>query len=220
MNATSHSDEHTDLHIDDQRQIWEREYRRKGKIWGNVPCEATVDDGTGIFIDLGCGDGKNLRRISGSKNLRIGLDFSMQSLRISRRDPVLEGVCFVCADALSLPFRDNVIDNADAHHVLGHLKVSDRSHAAAEVYRVLRPGGRLLITVSGRNDFRSQKGREIEPGTFIKGDGIITHFFTREELYTFSPDLSSIYINEFAWTMRIHGVKHQRITFVALYEKI
>ncbi len=50
-----------------------------------------------------------------------------------------------CADMQDLPFADNTFDWAMAHHVLEHV-VDDR-RALAELYRVLKPGGRALLSV-------------------------------------------------------------------------
>jgi ubiquinone/menaquinone biosynthesis C-methylase UbiE len=204
----------------DQKEVWEKEYRRKGKIWGRVPCEDTADNGLGIFVDLGCGDGKNLRRSSLAKNFRVGIDFSMESLLLSRKDPVLDGCHFICADVKYLPFRTSSVNNTDAHHLLGHLSSSEFKEAVREIQRIMKPGGRLMITVFSRSDFRSGKGREIEPWTYIKGNGIITHFFTRSELTVISPILSTDSIKESAWVMKIRGLAHQRVVLVVSYQKL
>ncbi len=50
-----------------------------------------------------------------------------------------------CADIQALPFANDCFDWAMANHVLEH--VADDSRALAELYRVLKPGGRALLTV-------------------------------------------------------------------------
>ncbi|PHS26997.1 MAG: SAM-dependent methyltransferase [Robiginitomaculum sp.] len=50
-----------------------------------------------------------------------------------------------CADIQDLPFPDNHFDWAMANHVLEH--VPDDMRALLEIFRVLKPGGRALLTV-------------------------------------------------------------------------
>jgi cyclopropane fatty-acyl-phospholipid synthase-like methyltransferase len=53
-------------------------------------------------------------------------------------------VSFECADAMALPFPDQSFDAAMAIESLVHMP--DRRHALSEVARVLRPGGRLVLS--------------------------------------------------------------------------
>lgn len=205
--------------IPDQRQIWEREYKVKGKIWRRVPSEDTADCGEGIFVDLGCGDGKNLRRSSQAGNLRIGIDFSKQSLLLSGRDPGFNGIDFICADVVNLPIRSSSVDTADGHHLIGHLSEADRRLAALEISRILKPKGRVIITVFGKSDIRSGKGINIEPDTYLNGNNIITHFFSAHEIKLLFPDLLLISVKESGWIMNIRGVQYPREILVASFIK-
>lgn len=62
-----------------------------------------------------------------------------------RGGPLAPGLA--AADAVRLPFGDEVFDAAVASHVLYH--VPDRSAALVELHRVLRPGGRVLVATNG-----------------------------------------------------------------------
>ncbi len=52
--------------------------------------------------------------------------------------------CDITADLLSLPFGEESIDNVLLTEVLEHCE--DPPRAAREVYRVMKPGGMLLVT--------------------------------------------------------------------------
>jgi ubiquinone/menaquinone biosynthesis C-methylase UbiE len=92
---------------------------------------------TGRTLDLGCGTGRNLPLLAGTRS--IGLDPSWSSLRRARRRAA--GVALVQGSAEALPFRDGVFDTVVSGLVL--CSVPDPARGLAEVRRVLRPGGTL-----------------------------------------------------------------------------
>lgn len=57
------------------------------------------------------------------------------------------------ADAQTLPFPDAAFDRVVAMHMLYH--VPDQQRAIAEMYRVLKPGGTLVVTTNGLNNMRA-----------------------------------------------------------------
>lgn len=54
------------------------------------------------------------------------------------------------ADAMALPFADQSFDVVVAMHMFYHL--GDQAGAMAEMHRVLKPGGRLVVTTNGREN--------------------------------------------------------------------
>src|SRR5215218_66776 len=98
-----------------------------------------------VVLDCGCGYGFTLRVLRELTGARlVGLD--LQRERVANvRERLGEGVGLVQGSALSLPFADETIDKAVSSEVLEHLP-DDRA-AVAELFRVLRPGGTLVVTV-------------------------------------------------------------------------
>jgi SAM-dependent methyltransferase len=201
-----------------QRQAWDTEYQVKGTLWGNSPLEPTTQINQGIFLDLGCGNGKNFRTASFA-TCRIGLDFSMTALRLCRSRSELADVSFICADVRYLPFKKSQIQNIDAHHILGHLLHTDRITAAREITRTLSPDGELLVTVFGTEDFRSTSGVEVEDGTLLKGNGIITHYFSESDIQSLFVDLTLLSASPCTWTMRVKNQRFPRFVWILRYRK-
>ena len=89
----------------------------------------------GLAADLGCGFGPY--RSYFRQATYIGLDFPAAS-------PAEAGAAEVYGDLLALPFRDASLDAVLCTQVLEH--VPDPGRAMGEIARVLKPGGRLLLS--------------------------------------------------------------------------
>jgi 2-polyprenyl-3-methyl-5-hydroxy-6-metoxy-1,4-benzoquinol methylase len=102
------------------------------------------------LLDLGCGAGGFVAKASlTDPGLRcVGVDLSGSMLRIAaNKCPSTEGsVLFTQADAQRLCFASNELDFVTCMHMMYH--VPDISRAVAELARVLKPGGMLVITAN------------------------------------------------------------------------
>ncbi|MEA2560794.1 MAG: hypothetical protein QOH06_2298 [Acidobacteriota bacterium] len=87
-------------------------------------------------LDVGCGTGQSRQIYIDRSSLYVGLDLSLESLRLARGRFESE---WMQADACRLPVRSGTFDVAAFSSVLHHL--GDRQAALAEALRVLRPGG-------------------------------------------------------------------------------
>lgn len=105
------------------------------------------------LLDAGCGTGGLLRRVAGDfpAVATVGLDFlPSAALRAARKSgrPVTAG------DTNQLPFPDACFDAAVSIDVICHAGV-DPGRALAELYRVLRPGGTLVLNLPAYDWLRS-----------------------------------------------------------------
>jgi arsenite methyltransferase len=98
-------------------------------------------------LDIGCGPGLLLRELAqqvGPKGRACGLDLSEPMLEVARRRCAdLDQVTLSSGDAAVLPYPDESLDVVVSTQVYEY--VPDIPAALAEVYRVLRPGGRVAI---------------------------------------------------------------------------
>ncbi len=97
------------------------------------------------LLDLATGTGDlALDALAQTAGLRVaGADFTVEMMRVGRRRPGALGVNWLAADALALPFADASFDAVIQGYLLRNLV--DIPTALAEQYRVLRPGGRVVV---------------------------------------------------------------------------
>ncbi len=92
-------------------------------------------------LDIGAGTGVSTAELAKSGAWVTGLDISQGMLRAGKR--VRPAVPLLAGDALALPFRDQTFDAVTISFALRN--VHDPAAALAEMARVTKPGGRLVI---------------------------------------------------------------------------
>jgi SAM-dependent methyltransferase len=91
-------------------------------------------------IDLGCGSGVFTQLLREAGYRVTGLDISPKLVERGRR--VYPGLDLIVGDAEALPFADGTFDGVLLSALVHHFP--DPRPLAAEVYRILRPGGRFM----------------------------------------------------------------------------
>lgn len=85
-------------------------------------------------LDAGCGEG-------------LLVDEFAARLRIEGLDPHYQSARVRVGSLIELPYDTGVFDRVLCLDVLEHLSFDEQARALTEVYRVLRPGGELLVSV-------------------------------------------------------------------------
>ena len=99
-------------------------------------------DGRQVIVDVGCGDGAATGMVRRLGHTVVGVDWSMMALRSARQHDLL--LIRGSVDAPGLPLGDGTVDMVILSEVIEHLV--DTDSAIDELHRVLRPGGRLLVS--------------------------------------------------------------------------
>ena len=151
-----------------------------------------------LVLDLGCGNGRDMRLFSSAGAQVVGMDISAKQLKVVRQRagsaPML-----VRGDVASLPFREGIADGAVLAATLHHLPFpGERLKALAEAHRCLAKDGLCLVGVWAREQPKFEEnflyakenlGNEWEPGDMLLDwklpDGRVFkryyHMFSEEE---------------------------------------
>jgi ubiquinone/menaquinone biosynthesis C-methylase UbiE len=202
-----------------RRESWDRDYRNRGRRFGRaVPNLPSLPRGA-VILETGCGDGKTLFGMVNRGWEILAIDFSAEAIRLCRSSPALMKLCYLMADAERLPLKGCSCDAVFLSHVIGHAPEAERELVASESARVLKPGGLLFFRGFSTADFRSGSGTLVEPGTRIRGDGIMTHYFTGEEVRDLFADLIPVSVREETWVLRVKRERHRRAEIIAEFLK-
>ena len=139
-----------------QRPNDEREYRLRTdvvlELAGLSPSPSTGERAR--LLDVGCGDGRFSAAATGAARV-VGVDVSQRALRYAAG--LVEGAVFVAADGASVPFCAESFDVVVLLDVIEHIPDRDERRAVGEAVRVLRRGGRLVISTNTDRSARELK---------------------------------------------------------------
>jgi|GEM_PF-543221 len=131
---------------------------------------------TGKVLDMGCGPGRDTRMLRLRGYDMTGIDQNAQFLRVAKRRN--QGVRFVEGDFRMLPFKDGEFDGVWSMASIVHLYDDDLKRVLEEYRRVLKRGGKLLVTgKEGKSRLNERHGAQV----FFRHD-------TKEELERFITD--------------------------------
>ena len=110
-------------------------------IWRAATVKAVAPKAGEKILDLAAGTGTSSAALAKSGADVTAADFSPGMIEVGRRKH--PGITFVEADAMNLPFADNEFDAVTIS--FGLRNIEDPKKALAEMFRVLKPGGRLVV---------------------------------------------------------------------------
>ena len=203
--------------VSSYHRAWDRDYASRGRVWGGGVKDLPRLPACSRVLELGCGDGKTLAAMPCGWE-KVALDVSPQALRLARRAGT--DASFILADASSLPLANDRFDAVFAFHVAGHLLAKQRAALAREALRVLQPGGRLFFRDFASDDMRAGKGEMVEPGTYLRKNGIITHFFDEDEAKGLFSGLMPEAVTTHSWRLLVRGEEMQRAEVQAAFLKV
>jgi SAM-dependent methyltransferase len=150
--------------------------------------------GDETVLDVGCGNGRYLRNLrrGGHRGLLVGLDASTGMLRGILAEEPTQPV--VLGDAQRLPLATPSADVVLAMHMLYHVPSAEA--AVAELRRVTRPGGQVLVLLNAGEHLRELRALMLEAGVqrpdrldVERGQPLLASAFEEIELHSIEGEL-------------------------------
>jgi len=191
--------------------MWEEHYSimRQLPDWLKRPVPFIVDSlslfkeyGSQVFLDLGCGAGRNSIYLGKEGFCVVGIDISQSALKKTKVWSKTEGIPnlkVLRGSMTSLPFVKHAFDVVISVSVVHHGLRKDIEKALNEIHTVLRDNGLFLANLLSTEDHRYGSGEKLENGTFRiiedfeqKKFEEAHHFFSKEEILTLLADFEKV----------------------------
>jgi demethylmenaquinone methyltransferase/2-methoxy-6-polyprenyl-1,4-benzoquinol methylase len=121
------------------------------RLWKRRLLQLSAIRADELALDLCCGTGDISHALASAGARVVGLDFNDRMLALAQQRGAREhvrGLQLVCADALRLPFPDRQFDLITVSYGLRNL--ADLEQALREMWRALKPAGRLVSLDFGK----------------------------------------------------------------------
>lgn len=162
------------------------------------------------ILDLGTGSGYLAFAIAKSSPLAFvtGLDIVEDTLKANTRQASqdeLENIEFTAYGGIQLPFKNNTYDTVVTRYALHHFP--DIQTTFNEIARILKPGGKLLISDPTPNTL--DQDRFVDRFMQLKDDGHI-RFYTLDEFTAYAQEAGLQFDSMFQSTIRFPRIADEQ----------
>lgn len=180
------------------RASWDSFYKRNGDrayrdrhYVDHVFSDALTAATGGTLVELGAGVGNGIIPLLRTLALHrtVFLDFSPRAIAMLEARADLRHVNYVArvCNVVTQSFgeNDNTVDCVTCLFFLSAIAPDHQPSVATKIFRVLKPGGHVVIRDYGRydnNQLRFAKGHRLADNWYVKGDGTRCYYFSTSDL--------------------------------------
>jgi O-antigen biosynthesis protein len=145
-------------------------------------------------LDMACGAGLGLSILEAARAWPVGVDYDAHALSEVRA--TMDSTHLICADAARLPFPNASVDAVVSFETIEH--VPDAGAMVAELRRVLKPGGQLVLSTPnkafGPPERHTANKFHIREFTADELRELLTERFAEVQLYGQRPSVTYRYV--------------------------
>lgn len=163
------------------------------------------------ILDLGCGAGRHCHYLASLGFNVYGCDISETGIRytLERLSKDNLQAHLIKSDMTAIPFKNDFFDAIVSYSVIHHNTIDSIKECVSEIYRTLKPSGRLFLKVKSTVDSNFRKGKQLETNTFLfpsgPEEGIPHHYSDKEELMNLLKNFNIIQLIQ----LSVHTVIHK-----------
>ena len=201
------------FHKDRIIENWDELYKLKSTPWDSGREEKILTDlietgkiKKGLTLDIGCGQGTDSLYLKEKGFPVIGIDISLYGLRLAREKGKNKNIKIILCqgDALELPFISKSFDLINDRGCFHHINKKNRPDYCSEIYRILKPEGKILLRVFGENYFKS--GGSGQPLYKKEIKKIFEKFFYISEILDYKG-MGNKWSVDMTWTLMYKKIK-------------
>lgn len=211
-----------------QDKAWEKEYRDPKLIsLGNEPSKVIKDFVRFLknvenlkVLDLGCGNGKNMKYFAEKGANVVGIDISSTAISYT------EGLGIVGDIGKPLPFENESFDTILDVTSSNALNEKEREIYIKEIYRVLKPGGYVFVRALCKDGDENAKNLiKISPGKekdtyYMKELDLYERVFTKEDFLDLYKDFKIEKLEKQTHYARLNNRSYKRNYWIAYLQKM
>ena len=226
-------------HKEELRQLWEVEYGRQSTIPSTrriAPAHALVqllenfDLRADTALDLGCGNGRNTFYLAELGIKVLAIDFSQTALDLLENEQKKRGSSLKFSNINhdireGLPVASNSMDLILDSYCLCHfIDSNERRIAMSELYRVLKPGGKLIKIHLDNNDEYYIERQKIKADhghiSYDPANGLSKlHMSVQSYLQDIGPKFKHVKHENVKFVDKVRGTAYERSIFVCVTQK-
>lgn len=138
-----------------------------------------------LVVDIACGEGYGSALLAKKAMQVTGIDLDPAIIDYAQKKYQRKNLSFMQGSILQIPLDDHVADIVVSFETLEH--VGDHEKVFAEIKRILKPGGLLILSTPDKNFYSDQSGhknpfhvRELYPDNLSE---LALKFFQKGQLY-------------------------------------
>lgn len=208
------------IDIIDNSKSWDNTWDLvfQNQEWGKYPPEELIrfiarnyykiNDKQNIkILDVGCGTGAATWFISREGFKSFGIDGSETAIKIAKERLKKENLnaCFEVGDFIKLNYDDNYFDCVIDIVALQHNNINNLKKIIDEIYRVLKPGGKIFSMMINKNSVFNDDTNPFENKGYV-------HIFEKNEVLDLFKKFKNLVIDLSERTDRNNKISHFIIT--------
>ena len=115
-----------------------------------------------VVLDIACGEGYGTKILSERANKVFGIDIDSASIDHAKKTYGENNIEFICGSVKNIPLPDNSVDVVVSYETIEHIDEITQNDFLAEIKRVLKKGGILIISTPDKANYTDRYSHKNE----------------------------------------------------------